>query len=330
MLYLPFLSCVALAIAVFHHEDCKLPLTDLEQLDGRYRAVFPGSEELGSCELWSFEIGSVLGHGNFGVVNKAVYKATKKLVAIKFQQHDSVDWYHFNRNEECIQHDLGYPEAFPFITKQFCTMVLANGTVGYVMELVEGYNLRHIVKGKVPNIKVENLDMRKIMAQLAVTIQYLHSRHIVMADLKTGNLMITKDGGNMKLIDFGLAIKTLEDGQVLKAPEWVSYRILPEHGNKPVTDWYAYGLLLYEALNGEGIFEQLQGKNYASSPLLRGEFCPQTFDQITCDYIKQFSYVDWDDIWGTTPETRGFLKNHPYFAGFDWRELDDIVKRYIE
>lgn len=301
---------------------CKLPLTKLSDDQGNYRAVFTSSREFGKCDMDSFDIEKVLGHGHFGVVNKARHIETGKLVAIKFQQHDSPDWYHFNRNEECIQQELSRPKGLPFIAQHYCTIVLANGTVGYVMEYIEGANLSHIVKKKHGAIKKINgpIEMQKIMAQLAVTLEFLHDHSIVMADLKPGNLMITSDG-NMKLIDFGLAIKTLEDGQMLKAPQWVSYRVLPEHGNNPAVDWYAYGLLLYEVLNGRGIFDQLKGKDAYKSPLLTGKFCPDHFDPVTCDFIMKFSRVEWDDIWGTTPETRKLLREHPYFAGFDWSSL---------
>lgn len=317
-----FLLRFVLAEYKFNVRDCQLPLTALTTDDGNYRPVFKSSLEFGLCDLGSFEIEEVLGHGHFGVVSKARHIKSDKQVAIKFQQHNK-GWYHFNRNEECIQQELSQPERFPFIAQHYCTVVLSNGTVGYVMEYIEGANLSHIVKKKYGAQKITNgtVNMQKVMAQLAVTLEFLHAHNIVMADLKTGNIMITKEG-DMKLIDFGLAIKTLENGQMFKAPQWVSYRILPEHGNNPAVDWYAYGLLLYEVMNGKGVFEQLKGKNSYKSALLSGKFCPDHFDPIACDFIMKFSRVEWNDIWGTTQETRKMIKEHQYFTGLNWADID--------
>lgn len=312
----------------FDVRECRLPLTDLTDQPGRYKAVFTAAKEFqDGCDIDNFDVGRTLGHGHFGVVNLAVHRQTEKKVAIKFQQHESSDWNHFNRNEECIQHELSHPITFPFIVQHHCTMVLANGTVGYVMEYVEGTKLSQIIKKKADGIKVKALDLQKLMAQLALTLQFIHSHNIVMADLKPGNLMITKEG-DIKMIDFGLAVKTLEDGQVLKTPEWISYKVRPEYGSNPAVDWYAYGCLLYEVLNGRGIFEVLKGNKAYKSPLIRGKFCPDSFDQVTCDFIQHFSRVPWEEIWGVTRESRQQIRQHQFFSGFDWTELDALQQKY--
>ena len=44
--------------------------------------------------------------------------------------------------------------------------------------------------------------------QILKALVYLEKENIVHRDLKPENLMLTKDYENIKLIDFGLAIKT--------------------------------------------------------------------------------------------------------------------------
>lgn len=302
---------------------CQLPLKDLTDEQGFYRPAFPNSEVFGVCSSDDFELVEPLGHGHFGLVYKAYHTKTRTDVAIKFQQHETDHWYHFNRNEECVMHELA---GFPFIAQHFCTISLHNGTVGYVMELVPGNNLRHIVKGKAKGVRRQDLDLRKIMAQLAVTLEFVHDHRIVMADLKTGNLMVDLKG-NIRLIDFGLAIKTLSDGSVFKAPEWISNKVMPEYGNRPATDWYSYGLILYELLHGANPFEQLKGKSFFRSPLLKGKFCPPSFSSAECDFIKHFSSTTWEDIWGPTAETRKLLREHPWFSSFDWSSVTQWKRR---
>ena len=46
---------------------------------------------------------------------------------------------------------------------------------------------------------------RRIALQLCDTLAYLHARQVIHKDLKPSNILITHNGGNVKLIDFGLA-----------------------------------------------------------------------------------------------------------------------------
>ena len=46
---------------------------------------------------------------------------------------------------------------------------------------------------------------RKILLELCDALEYLHRHQIIHRDLKPGNIMITRNGRNVKLIDFGLA-----------------------------------------------------------------------------------------------------------------------------
>lgn len=302
---------------------CQLPVTDLAA-NGYYNAVFMESSDLGGpCHLDDFQLGKVLGSGNFGIVREALHRPTGTKVAIKFQQNDTNEWFLFHRNEECIHNSLN----FPTIPKLFCTIVVEK-VVAHVMELVEGINLGQAVKEKaLSTFDFGQLDIKKLMAQLSITIDYLHSKNVVMADLKADNIMITRESGDLRLIDFGLGIKTLSDGRVFKKPEWVSNHVIPEYGNNPAVDWYSYGLVLYEILNGEGPFEQLKGPNLFKSPLLRGKFCPDSFEALVCDFIKHFSRISVDTkLRPKEGEIRRVIRSHPWFEGFNWDPIDAIAR----
>lgn len=47
--------------------------------------------------------------------------------------------------------------------------------------------------------------IRKILLELCDALEYLHRNQIIHRDLKPSNIMITRNGKNVKLIDFGLA-----------------------------------------------------------------------------------------------------------------------------
>lgn len=68
--------------------------------------------------------------------------------------------------------------------------------------------------------------IRKILLELCDALEYLHRNQIVHRDLKPGNIMITKNGQNVKLIDFGLA--DADWYAVLKNPAGTRDYISPE------------------------------------------------------------------------------------------------------
>ena len=69
-----------------------------------------------------------------------------------------------------------------------------------VQEWIDGVTLGEWVSAKQPNIVRE-----RIFAQLLDALEYLHGLQLVHHDLKPDNILITRNGANVKLIDFGLS-----------------------------------------------------------------------------------------------------------------------------
>ena len=89
--------------------------------------------------------------------------------------------------------------------------------------------------------------------QIANMISFLHSKNIAYRDLKLENLMINENG-YLTLIDFG-SCKIVEDANELESsfvgsPDYMSPEMINGEGHNLMTDWWSYGILLYELLNG--------------------------------------------------------------------------------
>jgi len=120
-----------------------------------------------------------------------------------------------------------------------------------VMEYVDGCTLREFLAQK-PSRKIR----MKIVHDLLEAMSYYHNLQIIHRDLKPDNILITHNGQNVKIIDFGLADSDYHS--VLKQPAGSNKYAAPEQLDAKVTidcraDIYAFGVILRQIFpNGYG------------------------------------------------------------------------------
>lgn len=90
------------------------------------------------------------------------------------------------------------------------------------MEWVDGVPLDQRFSTALPDEEL----FRKIAAELCDALAYLHSRQVIHRDIKPSNILITHNGDNVKLIDFGLSDS--DDSAVLKMAAGTKDHIAPE------------------------------------------------------------------------------------------------------
>ena len=111
-----------------------------------------------------------------------------------------------------------------------------------VMEYVDGCTLKEFLEQN-PSQKTR----MKIVQELLSAMSYYHSKQIIHRDLKPDNILITRNGHNVKIIDFGLADSDWHG--VLKQPAGSDKYAAPEQkaGNVPIdcrADIYSFGKIL--------------------------------------------------------------------------------------
>ena len=90
---------------------------------------------------------------------------------------------------------------------------------------------------------------QKVVMQLLDAMQYFHSKQITHRDLKPSNILITHNGFNIKIIDFGLA--DADNYAIFKQPAGTISYAAPEQmvSGSTIdcrTDIYSFGLILRE------------------------------------------------------------------------------------
>ena len=91
-----------------------------------------------------------------------------------------------------------------------------------VMEWVDGCSLEEL-------LKTGNIDSRlceKIICEICDALEYVHRKQIIHRDLKPENIMITHNGQNVKIIDFGLS--DADSYGTFKAPAGTRHYAAPE------------------------------------------------------------------------------------------------------
>ena len=76
-----------------------------------------------------------------------------------------------------------------------------------VMELIEGSSLYQFVK-TYPQRRLEEKHARALFRQIASAVAYCHRQSVAHRDIKLENVLMDKEGGNVKLIDFGFSTFT--------------------------------------------------------------------------------------------------------------------------
>lgn len=113
-----------------------------------------------------------------------------------------------------------------------------------VEEWIEGKTLAQLLQEG----KLSKKERWRIMHEIIRAVAYIHSRGVVHRDLKPSNIMIRNTGGEVVLIDFGLA--DTDDYTELKRSAGTEGYISPEQmhdgGSKITDDIYSLGVIMQQ------------------------------------------------------------------------------------
>jgi serine/threonine-protein kinase len=195
-------------------------------------------------QLGPYQILSLLGTGGMGQVYKAFDARLRREVAIKVAgEHFSE---RFEREARAIA-ALNHPNI--------CT-VHDVGPNYLVMELVDGETLREWFRRGLPMERSLGI-ARQVLEALGAA----HRTGVIHRDLKPENVMVRADG-YVKVLDFGLAkwLPTAQaaatmgvslPGQLVGTMAYMSPEQIQGQDLDQRSDLFAFGIMLYEMLNGQ-------------------------------------------------------------------------------
>lgn len=154
--------------------------------------------------------------------------------------------------------------------------------------------------------------------EVACALSYLHTLKIVCRDIKPENILITAVG-HIRINEFSLA-KIVEDRTytLCGTPEYISPEVIEGNGYGTATDWWAFGVLLYEMAVG---YPPFFGKNpftiYKKILDCKVDY-PSHLPASTKAAIKAFLTFDRRSRLGSGSGGFKSVKRNAFFKGIDW------------
>jgi eukaryotic-like serine/threonine-protein kinase len=239
-----------------------------------------------------FLIEHLLGRGGMGVVYAALDRQRNQRIALKTLHASDTALLHAIKREFRALSDVHHAglvrlhELFWADERCFFTMDLLEGQdfLAYVRPVHEteqavtvhsDLTLRALeeeppVSSNWQQGLLDRARLEGALAQLVVAVDALHAAGKLHRDLKPSNVLID-DQGKLTILDFGLALdQDFEPAYVellAGTPLYMAPELFAGCFASPESDWYAVGMMLYEALAGRDPYRDVKGGLLAAKQL---------------------------------------------------------------
>jgi hypothetical protein len=205
-----------------------------------------------------FEVLSRIGAGGAGLVYEVRDRKSDAHLALKtVRSIYRPDTLVLLKREFRAVQDLAHPNLV-----RLDELFEENGVWFFTMELVDGTDwLTYVRPHNGSSEGPYESRIRSTLVQIVEALSALHATGTVHRDVKPSNVLVSPHGG-VKLLDFGLAaqperiVDPMADGLV-GTPNYMAPELLRMREPLPAGDFYALGVMLYQALTGKfPFFEQ--------------------------------------------------------------------------
>jgi hypothetical protein len=199
----------------------------------------------------------LLGRGAMGQVFRGTVRGSGAAVAVKVLKPELIsDTEVVARffQERSILTSIDHPNVAKVLD-----LVVEGDTLGIVMELVEGQDLRRYLPacGTLPPAEAVRL-----VCQLLQGLAAVHAGGVVHRDVKPENVLVSTIRGqlSLKLTDFGVSrlsygASLTKMTSLIGTPEYMAPELADHDSATPAADLYSAGIVLYEMLAGRTPFE---------------------------------------------------------------------------
>ena len=277
-----------------------------------------------SVSLDDFDVLKIIGKGAFGRVYKVRHKKTNSILAMKVLSKRHLIKKNQSKYALIEKNVLQENSSKNFLlTLHFAFQ--SNSNLFLVVDYCPNSDLT-ILLAQNNEEGLEEYVVQFYAAEILLAIEDLHKRDILYRDLKPDNVLLDQDG-HARLADFGLAAERIKNNSTFAksfcgSPIYLSPEILKKRKTNKVSDYYTFGVVIYELLTGEPPFysDDLEG---LYKLIKRGNLKfpeDRNFSAGVKDLILK--------LMNNNPKKRlGFaggipeIKQHDFFKNLDWDKL---------
>lgn len=200
-----------------------------------------------------FQILRELGRGGMGIVYQAHDKQLKEQVAIKVLSpllSNNSDALERLKREVSAARRITHPNVI-----KIYDISESEGLHFVSMEYFSGTTLKDLIK---QNGACSLNQAAQIAYQICDGLESAHRQGVIHRDLKSQNIIVN-DAGELKIIDFGLALCAHQEGMtatglILGTPEYMAPEQIVGKKADERADLYSLGVILYEIFTGKTPF----------------------------------------------------------------------------
>eukprot|EP00401_Gymnodinium_catenatum_P028455 CAMPEP_0117527768 /NCGR_PEP_ID=MMETSP0784-20121206/36969_1 /TAXON_ID=39447 /ORGANISM="" /LENGTH=446 /DNA_ID=CAMNT_0005324033 /DNA_START=20 /DNA_END=1361 /DNA_ORIENTATION=- len=173
---------------------------------------------------------------------------------------------------------------------------------------------------------------RVYAAEVLAALVHLHEMLIAYRDLKPENILFS-NSGHMLLTDFGLA-KSFKDCEksytVVGTCDYMAPELIKGTGHGMMVDHWAYGVLLFEMLAGQGPFAateeaetvgKIMNVHFSFPPAMDTHAKDMISRLLTKDPVRRMSFEEEHPAVVKARRKPRPCKAHPFFGDIDWNDV---------
>jgi serine/threonine-protein kinase len=246
-----------------------------------------GQQVAKAREMGSYQLGELLGRGGMGEVYKATHRMLARPAAIKLIRPEMVATGDPAGAQLAVQRfrreaEVAASLRSPNTVELYDFGVTDDGTLYFVMELLEGMDLESLVHAHGP---VAASRVIHIVRQTCASLEEAHERGLMHRDIKPANIHLGRLGlvyDFVKVLDFGL-VKPIADksigqtlatqaGLIIGTPGYMAPEMAFGEKVDGRADLYALGCVAYYLLTGQQVFDgatamQIMSKHLQAAPV---------------------------------------------------------------
>lgn len=221
-----------------------------------------------------------------------------------------------------VEKNLLVSNRSPFLMTAYCSFQTVE-RIFMVMEYVPGGELFARLKEEGT---FEESRVKLYAAEIALGLGCLHSHKCVYRDLRPENILVDAEG-HLRIINFGMTKSNLDVGGTTQTfcgtPEYIAPEILQQKPYGKDVDWWSFGILVYEMLNGIPPFYDenisVMYRNIVTAPVV---FTSSRVSEDARDFVLALLDRNPQTRLGSGEADVNAVKAHKWFSDLNWSAVE--------